>query len=57
MTYRVYVTDCLKAIGHLDGKRYIEVVTDRLKPAKREKRTEKEIVNKIRQEIRKCKEG
>ena len=46
LTYRVYVTDCLKEIGHLTGQRYAEVVSDFLKPA--ETRTGQEIIDDIK---------
>lgn len=41
MTYRIYVTDALKALGHLEGQRYYDVLTELFKPA--EKRTAEEI--------------
>ena len=44
--YRVYVTDCLKAIGHLDGKRYVEAVDNLRKPV--ETRTGEEIILDIK---------
>lgn len=44
--YRVYVTDCLKQIGRLDGKRYIEAVDNLKKPV--ETRTGEEIILDIK---------
>lgn len=41
MTYRIYVTDAIKTIGHLGGQRYYDVITDLFKPA--ETRTADEI--------------
>lgn len=50
VTYRVYVTDCLRYIGHLDGTRYYDAVTDRFKP--KETRTGDEIKNDIKLKLR-----
>lgn len=56
MAYRVYVTDCLKHIGHLDGERYIDAVNDMFKPV--EKRTGEEIIQDLKTRINKIgKEG
>ena len=51
MTYRVYVTDSLKAIGHLNGQRYIEAVNDYFKP--QEKRNAEEIIANVCDNIEK----
>lgn len=47
--YRVYVTDYLQEIGHLDGQRYITVVNDFFKPA--ENRTGEDIILDIKTRI------
>lgn len=47
--YRVYVTDSLKAIGQLNGQRYIEAVSNLNKPV--ETRTGDEIILDIKTRI------
>lgn len=49
MTYRVYVTDSLKALGHLDGQRYIDRLHEILEP--RETRTAEEIKEGIKDKL------
>lgn len=47
--YRVYVTDCLKEIGHLNGQRYIEAVNNLNRPV--ETRTGDEIILDIKTRV------
>lgn len=49
MMYRIYVTDCFKEIGHLNGIRYIEAVNNLDKPV--ETRTGDEIILDIKTRV------
>ena len=49
MTYRVYVTDAFKHVGHLGGQRYIDRVHDLFKPV--ETRTGEEIIEHMKNGI------
>lgn len=53
MTYRIYVTDAIKAIGHLEGQRYYDVLADLLNPKPVETRTAEEIKQGIIEKLNK----
>jgi len=49
LAYRVYVTDALKSVGHLQGQRYLDFCLNMDKP--QETRTGDEIIQDIKNGI------
>jgi hypothetical protein len=57
LAYRIYISDCLKCIGRLDGKRYYDIYNEILRSEKisniNPEEESENIINNIKNRLRK----